>query len=165
MFNKNFIFGRLIGDGEVLTLWPGKLSCLCCGQASILHFMDKKNDSRPSYSCVVLYNTALPSWCRLLITKKCSEISSSHHGAKQAFILQTNKDQDASLMTSHKKCTCSNNVTKTRNNVMCNKHSGYLKTTKWFCECSVLISQTSAGKGIYVQCCCKLTANCICIPS
>lgn len=84
LFNKNFIFGRLIGEGEVLILWPGRLSCLCCGQVSILQFMDKKNDSRPNCYCVVLYNTALTSLCRLIIPKKCSEVSSSHNGAKQA---------------------------------------------------------------------------------
>jgi len=84
LFNNKLNFGRLIGDGEVLTLWPGRLSCLCCRQVSILHFMDE-NDSRPNRYCVVLYNIALPSLCRLIIPRKCSEISSSHNGAKQVF--------------------------------------------------------------------------------
>ena len=133
LFNENFIFGRLIGDGEVLILWPGRLSCLCCGQVSILHFMGKKNDSRPKWYCVVLYNTALTSLCRLLIPRKRSEISSSHNGAKQAFLLQTNKGQNAPLMTSHKNVHVPIMLQKIRNKVMCNKHSEYLKITKWFC--------------------------------
>lgn len=132
-FNEKLIFGRLTGDGEVLTLWPGRLSCLCSGQVSILHFMKKKNDSRPNCYCVELYNTALPSLCRLLIPGKCSEISSSHNGAQEAFLLQINMGQNASLMTSHKNAHVPIMLQKTRNNVMCNRHSEYLKTTKWFC--------------------------------